>query len=89
MTFVADQHGGTVGRLIELLEEATDGAVRVPAGAHGPDSIRRLAITSVTMLDFLVAVEDAFGIEWDDDLDPAVLASFDAMAQYILEELAA
>jgi acyl carrier protein len=85
MSIALDEHAAVVARLIELIQEATDGAVRVE-DAHGADSIRRLGLTSVTMLDFLVAVEDAYAIEWDDELDPAVLASFDAMAAHIVAE---
>jgi acyl carrier protein len=38
-------------------------------------------------LQFLVAVEDEFGIEWADDVPQATLASFSEMADYIAGSL--
>ena len=87
MSSVADQQT-IVDRLVDLVEAATERAVRV-SDTSGADSIRRLGLSSVSTLTFLVAVEDEFGIEWDDDVDEAVLASFDAMAEYLIAERAA
>ncbi len=75
-----------VPRLMDVLEEATDGVVVPRRDDDGPDSIRRLGLNSVSMLNFLVAVEDAFGIEWEDEIDEEVLGSFDAMARHIAAE---
>jgi acyl carrier protein len=75
-----------VVRLMELLEEGSEGTVSVDRDASGPDTIRRLGLNSVSMLAFLVAVEDEFGIEWDDDVDEEILSSFDAMAAHIAAE---
>jgi len=33
----------------------------------------------------MVEVEDRLGVEWEEELDPAVGSSFDAMAQYALK----
>jgi acyl carrier protein len=74
------------GRLMELLEECTAGAIAPDPTDSGPDSIRRLGVTSTSMLEFLVAVEDEFGIEWDDDVDEETFRSFDAIAAHIAAE---
>jgi acyl carrier protein len=75
-----------VVRLTEVLAEATEGTVTVDRADSGPESIRRLGLNSVSMLAFLVAVEDEFGIEWDDEIDEEILASFDTMAAHIAAE---
>jgi acyl carrier protein len=74
-------------RLMELLEQNSNGQILVPRGEAGPDSIRRTGIDSVGLLAFLVAVEDEFGIEWGDDVPTTTLNSFAAMAAYIEKEL--
>ncbi len=49
------------------------------------DSIRDIGLSSGQMLAFLVAVEDLFDFSWDEDVDPAVLTSFAAMARHVSE----
>ena len=78
---------GIARRLVGVLEQATDGAFVADPDDTGADSIRKLGLNSVSMLAFLVAVEDEFGIEWDDDIAEPVLSSFDAMARHIADEL--
>jgi acyl carrier protein len=75
-----------VTNLMELISEITEGEVRPDPSYTGPDSIRRLGLNSLRTLNFLVTVEDTYGIEWDDDLPEQVLASFELMAQYIAEQ---
>ena len=87
MSSVADQQT-IVDRLVDLVEASPERAGRGSAPS-GADSIRRVGLSAVSSLTFLVAVEDEFGIEWDDDVDEAVLASFDAMAEYLIAERAA
>jgi acyl carrier protein len=79
--------GNLIGRLMALLEQTTEGRIVVPRERTGPDSIRNTGIDSVGMLAFLVAVEDEFGIEWDDAVPPTTLNSFEAMAAHIAREL--
>jgi acyl carrier protein len=69
--------------LMHLVVEVTEGEVVPNRSDVGPGSIRRLGLNSVTTLSFLVAVEDAFGIEWDDDVSSEVLGGFAAMAAYV------
>jgi acyl carrier protein len=76
-----------IARLFALVERSTNGRV-VPSRDHlGPDSIRRLGLDSLGMLTFLVAVEDEFGIAWDDDVPADVTASFESMAAHVAREI--
>jgi acyl carrier protein len=72
-----------ISTLMRLVVEVTAGEVVPNPSDVGPDSIRRLGLNSVTTLSFLVAVEDALGIEWDDDVSSEVLGGFAAMAAYV------
>jgi acyl carrier protein len=69
--------------LQQLILDLDDAGVTVDPADTGSESIRRLGLSSSNMLAFLVAVEDRFGFSWEDDLDPQVLTSFDAMADHI------
>lgn len=73
-----------IERLVRILVAVTDGDVSNDVDVDGIDSIRRLGLTSVTLLAFMVAVEDQLGVEWDDDVEPDVTASFGSMADYVL-----
>ncbi len=75
--------------LKSLIASLPDDGVTVDPEDTGPDSIRRLGLSSGQLLAFLVSVEDAFGLAWDDDLDPAILASFETMAAHLAERLSA
>lgn len=73
----------TTARLIDLMEQALDHEIAIDRENVGAGSIRRLGVDSSAMLAFMVAVEDAFGFEWDDDLAPETLGSFEALAGYL------
>jgi hypothetical protein len=73
----------TLSTLLRLVVEVTAGEAVPDPSDVGPDSIRRLGLNSVTTLSFLVAVEDAFGMEWDDDVSSDVLGGFAAMAAHV------
>ncbi|HEX2027002.1 MAG TPA: phosphopantetheine-binding protein [Nitriliruptorales bacterium] len=73
--------------LVAVLHRVTDGRLADLLDVEAENSLRRLGLDSVTTLAYLVAIEDAFGFEWSDDLSDDVLASFDAMARYIDAEL--
>jgi acyl carrier protein len=85
MTGVASQHAmdRMIERLVLIMEREVEN-LRVPRAERGADSISRLALDSVALLGFLVAVEDEFDFEWDPDVDPGVVQSLDAMAAYVL-----
>jgi len=72
-----------VERLMSILEREADG-LTVPRNECGENSIARLHLASMAIVAFFAAVEEEFGIEWDPDMDPEVMRSFDAMAKYLL-----
>ena len=69
-----------LSRLVGVLERSSEGRVVLPEHGSGWPSLDALGLDSVGMLNFLVAVEDEFGIEWQDDVPPEVLSSLPAMA---------
>jgi acyl carrier protein len=76
-----------VVRLMELLEQTSEGRIVVPRDCAGPDSVRNLGVDSLGLLNYLIAIEDEFGIEWQDDLPKGTLDSFEAIAGYVGKEL--
>lgn len=88
MSAQREQQAAIVARLAELVALVAEGSIALPIDVEGPDSIRRLGLTSVRLLAFLVAVEDAFGVAWDEDLAPAVVSDFGAMAGHLQTRLA-
>jgi acyl carrier protein len=82
-----DSSNYLLSRLIGLVENTTNGRIVVFPDQVGPDSIRRLGLDSLAMHTFLIAVEDEFGIEWQDDVPKEVMTSFEAMAAFIAQEL--
>lgn len=76
-----------VDRLIKVLEESTEGRVIVSQSEAMNQSLREFGLDSVALLSFLVAVENEFGIEWDDDLPEETLTSLKNMANYIQQEV--
>jgi acyl carrier protein len=75
-----------VANLMKIITDLTEGEVTPDPQQTGPDSIRNVGLNSLRMLNFLVTVEDVFGIEWDDELPEEVLGSFELMARYIAEQ---
>lgn len=75
-----------IADLMKVVSDITEGEVKPDPTQVGEDSIRNLGLNSLRMLNFLVTVEDMFGIEWDDDLPESVLGSFEMMAKYIAEQ---
>lgn len=51
-----------------------------------PDSVslRRAGVSSNALVSLLVAMEDDFGFEWDDDVRPEVMRSIDSLAGHVL-----
>lgn len=72
-----------LGRLLDVLQRSTEGRVVVPLEGADRQGFDTLGLDSVGMLNFLVAVEDEFGIEWEDDLPPEVLSSVGSIAAFI------
>ena len=76
-------------RLVQAINELTEGRVPLDIDTDGADSIRRLGLDSLAMVELLVAVEDVFGIEWDVDAPADAVASFDKMSAYIVQQIGA
>lgn len=77
--------GAVVEELVLVLRDIAAEELPESFETSGPESIRRLGLTSVRILEFIVELEDRLGVEWDEGLEPQTLASFDAMAQFVLE----
>ncbi|MDG4794547.1 acyl carrier protein [Micromonospora sp. WMMD1082] len=75
-----------IDQLMALVVEISFGEAVPDPARTGSGSIRELGLNSLRTLNFLVAVEDTFGIEWDDDLPEEVLDGFTAMARYIADQ---
>lgn len=48
------------------------------------ESLRTAGLSSQALVGLLVAMEDAFGFEWQDDVEPEVLRSIDSLAGYVV-----
>ena len=67
-----------------LLADVTEGAVPADASLQAKPLNER-GVDSVTMLRFLVAIEDALGIEWSTDTPREVFRSIQSVAAYLNE----
>jgi acyl carrier protein len=79
----------TVTALVHIMRTVAGPDLPGPIDPTGNDSIRRLGLTSVRLLEFMVAVEDTLGVLWGEDTEPAVLESFQAMADHLTPRLPA
>jgi acyl carrier protein len=70
-------------RIRELLVEIFGGD-RFVGGVPDTLSLREAGVPSTALVSLLVAMEDAFGFEWDDDVQPEVLRSIDSLAGYVV-----
>jgi acyl carrier protein len=70
-------------RIRELLVEIFGGD-RFVSGVPDTLSLREAGVPSTALVSLLVAMEDAFGFEWDDDVQPEVLRSIDSLAGYVV-----
>lgn len=74
-------HSTILHRLCRLFDEVCGRSIAPDRG------LAEQGLDSVALLNVLVAIEDAFGIEWDDDVPEPALSSISAMAQHISSEL--
>lgn len=47
-------------------------------------SLRQAGVSSNALVSLLVAMEDAFGFEWDDDVRPEALRSIESLAEHVV-----
>jgi len=67
-------------RLLTILARSSDGAVSIdPGEAERP--LRELGITSVAILNFLVAIEDDLSMEWSPDQPRETFRSIASIAE--------
>jgi acyl carrier protein len=56
----------------------------MPAGLDSP--LRALEIDSLVFVDFLVATEEEYGFEWDEDTPPEAFETLSAMARAMVRQ---
>ncbi|MFD9460122.1 hypothetical protein [Streptomyces sp. NPDC060027] len=54
------------------------------SGVPDSASLRQAGVSSNALVSLLVAMEDAFGFEWDDDVRPEALRSVESLADHVL-----
>ncbi|MGW1677387.1 hypothetical protein [Saccharopolyspora sp. NPDC002376] len=67
------------GLLVDLF-----GGDRFVRGVPDTASLREAGVPSTALVSLLVAMEDEFGFEWDDDVEPEVLRSIDSLAGHVV-----
>ncbi|MFF2012663.1 hypothetical protein ACFVWY_26805 [Streptomyces sp. NPDC058195] len=70
-------------RIRELLADVFGGWTFVKSVPEAV-SLREAGVPSTALVALLVAMEDAFGFEWDDDVRPEVLRSIDSLAGHVV-----
>jgi acyl carrier protein len=80
---VSDPSAEVRQRIRELLGELYGGG-GLPGAVPDTLSLREAGVSSTALVSLLVAMEDAFGFEWDDDVQPEVLRSIDSLAGHVL-----
>ncbi|AWL41126.1 MULTISPECIES: phosphopantetheine-binding protein [Streptomyces] len=61
------------------------GGDRFVSGVPDTASLREAGVPSTALVSLLVAMEDAFGFEWDDEVRPEVLRTIDSLAGHVVE----
>ncbi|MFG3252551.1 hypothetical protein [Streptomyces sp. NPDC048172] len=70
-------------RIRDLLLEQ-HGGDRFVSKVSDTESLRKAGMSSNALVSLLVAMEDAFGFEWDDDVDPGALRSIESLADHVV-----
>jgi acyl carrier protein len=70
-------------RIRDLLKDLFGGD-RFVSGLADSESLRKAGVPSTTLVSLLVAMEDEFGFEWTDDVDPAALRSIDSLTGHVV-----
>jgi acyl carrier protein len=78
-----DQASEVRQRIRALLLER-HGADSFVATLSESGSLREQGLSSAALVSLLVVMEDAFGFEWDDDVQPEVLRSISSLADHVL-----
>lgn len=67
----------------ELLREQ-QGGDRFVSKVSDTESLRQAGMSSNALVALLVAMEDAFDFEWDDDVRPEALRSIESLADHVV-----
>ncbi|MDX3240520.1 MULTISPECIES: phosphopantetheine-binding protein [unclassified Streptomyces] len=67
----------------ELLREQ-QGGDRFVSTVSDTESLRQAGMSSNALVALLVAMEDAFDFEWDDDVQPEALRSIESLADHVV-----
>ena len=80
---MTDQALEARGRIRALLVDlyGSDGFISTVADSV---SLRQAGVSSNALVSLLVAMEDAFGFEWDDDVRPEALRSIESLAEHVV-----
>lgn len=80
---MTDQALEARGRIRALLVDlyGSDGFIGTVADSV---SLRQAGVSSNALVSLLVAMEDAFGFEWDDDVRPEALRSIESLAEHVV-----
>ncbi|MYR42907.1 phosphopantetheine-binding protein [Streptomyces sp. SID5910] len=57
---------------------------RFAGNVSDTESLRQAGMSSTALVSLLVAMEDAFGFEWDEDVRPEALRSIDSLAGHVV-----
>lgn len=75
---------GEVRQRIRALIVDLHGGERFAATVSDTESLRQAGMSSNALVGLLVAMEDEFGFEWDDDVRPEVLRSIESLADHVV-----
>lgn len=76
-----------VGKLVHILREIGEDFKEKSPQTLTETTLKELGLDSVAIFSFLVGIEDAFGIEWNDDVPLDSLDSIPSIASYLHQEL--
>ena len=74
-------------RVVGLLKMSDDTRSQILVENFDSQSLTDLGLDSVAILQFLVSVEDAFGIEWSEDVPVEALSSVKAVVDHVNRQL--
>lgn len=80
---MSDQAAQVRQRIRELLVDLFTDAEFI-SDVPDSESLRGAGVSSNALVSLLVAMEEAFGFEWDDDVRPEALRSIDSLADHVL-----
>ncbi|MCZ9347780.1 phosphopantetheine-binding protein [Streptomyces sp. TRM76130] len=81
---MSDKEVETARQRIRGLLADLFGNDRFVSGVPDDMSLREAGVSSTGLVSLLVAMEDAFGFEWDDEVHPEVLRSIDSLAGHVV-----